>query len=326
MRLIKRRLLPRAEKKRAGFALLAVVWGTGLIAILVVAFMTNGRLRLQTANNVASATQGGYIAEGAINLATLTLLSKKDSSAALGAMPGVEAEVYDGAPRFCVLDGVAVALSVEEENGKIDLNAATPDLIQLALVGLGVEEGAARQIAKSIEAFRTAPAGIGQIRTTPASDKPIDPKEGLFETVMELDQVSGVSPALFRDLVPFVTVHSRSPGVDARTAPPALFAALAGYPAQDVRSLMAQPYPNALNRNDPRFPANFKQPGDHGAYLIHAEALLATGQTAVKEAILDMRPANGKPFAFKEMRRGQSRYVGQLRDMIATNGAGAPDC
>ncbi len=289
---------------------------------MVVSFMTAGRLRLQTAHNIASATEAGFVAESAINLATLTLLSKKDAALS----PTAEAEVYDGAPRFCVLDRAAVALAVEEEGGKIDLNAATPELLQLALAGLGIDERGARDVAKSIVAFRTAPAGVGQIRATQASDKPIEPKEGLFETVMELDQVGGVSPALFRDMIPLVTVHSRSPGVDPRTAPPALFAALAGYSIADVRGLSATPYPNGLNRNDPRFPANFKQPADHGAYLIHAEALLATGQTTAREAILDMRPTSGKPFAYREIRRGQSRYAARLREIIAANGAGVPDC
>jgi general secretion pathway protein K len=312
----------RIRKKRAGFALLAVVWGAGLIAMLVVAFMTNGRLRLQTAHNIASATEAGFIAESAINLATLTLLSRKDAAPTQAG----EAEAYDGAPRFCVLDRAAVALAVEEEGGKIDLNAATPELIQLALVGLGLDERAAQNVARSIVAFRTAPAGVGQIRQTQSSDKPIDPKEGLFETVMELDQVSGVNAALFRDLIPFATVHSRSPGVDPRAAPPALFAALAGYPLQEVRSLIGAPYPNKLARNDPRFPINIRQPADHGAYLVHAEAVLATGQTVAREAILDLRPANGRPFAVKEMRRGQSRYADRLRDIVATNGAGVPDC
>jgi general secretion pathway protein K len=318
-----KRSTPRVKRKRAGFALLAVVWGVGLIAILVVAFMTNGRLRLQTAHNIASATEAGFVAESAINLATLALLSKKD--AAVAAQPA-DAEIYDGSPRFCVLDRAAVAIAVEEEGGKIDINAAAPELLQLALVGLGLEERAARDVASSIVVFRTAPAGAEQIRATPESDKPIAPKEGLFETVLELDQVSGVTPALFRDLVPFVTVHSKSPGVDARAAPPALFAALARYPLQDVRALIAAPYPNAINRNDPRFPANFKQPADHGAYLVHAEALLATGQTVARDAILDLRPSGARAFAVKEMRRGQSRYAGRLRDIIATDGAGVPDC
>lgn len=318
----RRRSASARRKRRAGFALLAVIWGTGVIAMMVVAFMTSGRLRLQTAHNIAGATEANFIAESAVNFATLALLSKRGAAVA---GPNAETDVYDGAPSFCVLDGAAVALSVEEESGKIDLNAATPQLLQSALVGVGLDERAARDVANSIVAFRTAPAP-GQIAPTLASDKPIEPKQGLFETVMELDQVSGVDPALFRALIPLVTVHSRSPGIDPRVSPPALFAALSGYPIEQVRLLAATPYPNQIDRRDTRFPLNFTQPADHGAYLIHAEALLASGQTSAKDAIIDMRPSSGKQFALKEMRRGASRYAQRLREMIATNGAGVPDC
>lgn len=310
------------RNRRAGFALLAVIWGTGLIALLVVSFMTTGRLRLQTASNIASATQGAYIAEGVIGLAALALLEERDTAAA----QGPNARIHDGAPKYCVFDGAAVSLSVEDESGKVDLNAASPELLQATLVALGLDDDAAEPVAKAIVAYRTAPGDIGQSRIAPASDKPFGPKQALFETIMELDQVSGVSPALFRDLLPFVTVHSRNPGVDTRSSPPALFAALTGAPPAIVQSLRAAPYPNSLNREDARFPANFKQAGESGAYLIHVEALLATGQTVAKEAILDTRPPNGKPFALREMRRGQSHFVPQLRQMIATNGAGVPDC
>jgi general secretion pathway protein K len=312
----------RRRKGRAGFALLAVVWGTGLIAMMVVAFMTAGRLRLQTAHNIASATEASFVAESAINLATLALLSKVAASSAnqTGA-----AEVYDGKPRFCVLDRAAVAVAVEDEGGKIDLNMAPPELLQAMLVGLGLEGRAAKDVTNAIIAFRTAQAP-GEFGATPASDKAIDQKRALFETVMELDQVNRVDPALFHALIPFVTVHSRSPGIDQTASPPALFAALSGFPVEQVRQLAAAPYPNGLKRNDPRFPANFKQPADHGAFLIHAEALLATGQSIAKDAILDLRPSNGKQFAVKELRRGQSLYAQSLREMIATNGAGIPDC
>lgn len=312
----------RGKGKRAGFALLAVIWGTGIISLLIVSFITTGRLRLQTAHNVSSATQAAYIAAGVINIATLTLLSERDQNPA----KPESAAVYDGAPRFCVFDGAAVALAVEEESGKIDLNAASPELLVAALIGLGLDPSAAEAAAKAIVAFRTQPQDVGQIGATAASDKPFPPKQAPFETVMELDQVSGVEPALFREIIPFVTVHSRNPGVDARTSPPALFAALIGLPLQDVQALRAAPYPNKLNRNDPRFPANLKTPGERGAFLVHVETLLATGQTSARDAIVDLRPAGGNPFTLSELRRGSSNYVNELREMIATNGAGVPDC
>jgi general secretion pathway protein K len=311
---------PSRARKRAGFALLAVIWGTGLIAMLVVAFMTNGRLRLQGAQNIARAAAAAYVADSAINLSTLSLLSKRD------AVPtGGEETVSNGDPKFCVLDRAAVALAIEDESGKVDINAASPELLGAALQGFGVDPGRAKDISAAIVAFRSPPqGGVRTLGTT--ADKPFEPKQALFETALELDQVSGIDPDLYRALLPFVTVYSRTPGVDPRASPPALFAALAGFPVEDVRSLIALPYPNRLNRTDPRFPASFNQQGDHGAYLIHAEVLLESGQTATKEAVLDLRPPNGRQFAFREVRGGQSRYVTRLRAIIASNGAGVPDC
>jgi general secretion pathway protein K len=313
------RNVSRAQK-RAGFALLAVIWGTGLIAMLVVAFMTNGRLRLQTALNVARATQAAYIAESAINLASLSLLAKRDAMSA-----GPDEAVSTGEPKFCVLDRAAVALTIEDEGGKIDLNAAGAELIGAALTGLGFNQNRVKDVTAAILAFRAPPEGVGA--AVPASgDKPFEPKQSLFETTFELDQVSGVDPALYRALLPFVTVYSKAPGVDPRTSPPALFAALAGFPLEDVRALIETPYPNGLKRSDPRFPGTFAMQGDHGALLIRAEVLLESGQTASKEAIIDLRPPNGRQFTFREIRGGASRYVARLRAIIASNGAGVPDC
>lgn len=308
------------NRRRDGFALLAVIWGTGLIAMLIIAFMDSGRLRLQAAFNIGSANQASYVAESAINLATLALLTKREAS------PTGET-VYDGTPKFCALDRALVALAVEDEAGKIDLNAARPELLQAALLGLGLSERKAQEAASAIVAFRTSSTdATAQMSSTRAGGKPTTSKEGLFETIMELDQVSGVDPTLFRALLPLVTVHSNTAGIDARSSPPALFAALSGFPVEAVRALAVQPYPNDLNRSDPRFPANFNERGSQSAFLIHAEVRLATGQTIAREAILDLRPPSGKQFAIREIRRGQSRYADRLRAIIAANGAGVPDC
>lgn len=319
-----RRLPPaRGLRGKAGFALLAVIWGTGVISLLVVSFMSTGRLRLQTASNIAGATQASYIAEGVINQAAMTLLGERDLVA-----QQAETTVRDGRPEYCVLAGAAIAFSIEDESGKVDLNAAPQPLLQAMLMGLGLDKKTADNVANSIIAFRTTPGDdVAQMwAKQEVSEKPFGPKKAPFETIMELDQVSGIDAALFRSMLPFVTVQSRTPGVDPLAAPPGLFAALAGFKFDEVQALTAAPYPNNLDRKDPRFPVNFRQPSERAAYLIHAEALLATGQTAAKDAIVDLRGGIGGQLAIRELRRGQSRYLGNLRDMIASNGAGVPDC
>lgn len=311
--------------RRNGFALVTVIWGVGLIATLVVTFMTTGRLRLQTAQNIANAVTASYVAEAAINLTVLELLARQNANETR-AVSAVE----EGLPRFCMFDRVAVAVAVEDEGGKIDLNAAPIETLRALLLGVGLSENMAAEISRSIVAFRTAQPPPGQgADASPApaqSDKAVSLKQAPFATVTELDQVGGIDPALYRLLLHFVTVASRSPGLDPRTAPPGLFAALAGYPVEDVRRLAVAPFPNRINRNDARFPANLGQMSGGTAFLIHVEALLASGQTVARDALIELRPANGKPFVFREFRRGEAVYFDQLRAMNTAHGAGATAC
>ena len=308
---------------RKGFALLAVIWGLGVISLLITSFMSNGRLRLQTAFNIAGATQAHLIAEGAIDAAILSLLSERDAGAAQTDRPP-----HDGAPLFCALADAAVAIVIEDEGGKVDINSASPKLLQAMLMGFGLEMRRADALANAIIAFRSTPTN--EITTSShaedRSDKPFPPKRALFQTILELDQVGGIDAPLFRELRPFVTVHSRRQGLDARAAPPALFAALAGFAADDVRASITTPFPNALDRNDPRFPQTFKQSSDHGAFLVHAEALLARGQTAAREAVVDLRASSLGPYAIRELRRGATRYIDQLRSFRGSGPVALPEC
>lgn len=321
MRVVKRQTTLEPIRRRDGFALLAVIWGLGVISLLITSFMSNGRLRLQTAFNIASAAQANLIADGAIGAAVLSLLSERNAGAVQ-----TDRIVHDGTPLFCVLSDAAVAVAIEEEGGKVDLNSASPKLLQATLMGFGIEMRQADALANAIVAFRTAPTNdITQPQVVnDLSGKPFPPKRALFQTALELDQVEGVDAQLFRELTPFVTVHSRSQGVDARSAPPALFAALSGLAIDEVRTLIATPFPNSLDRSDPRFPSAFTQSGDHGAFRIHVEALLPAGQAAAREAVVDLRASSVGPYAIRELRRGAATYIDRLRAI--GNTAGLPDC
>ena len=300
---------------RRGFALVTVIWGLAVVALLIVSFMSSARLRLQTAYNLAGATKAELLADAALNAALMTLISERE-----GAGPNVAQQpAHDGAPRFCSLEGAAVAVVVEDESGKIDLNAAAPNLLQAALTGLGLDRREAETITASIVAFRSPtqnPLGAA----TPSDDL----KHALFQSALELDQAPGVTPELFSTLLPLVTVHSRSPGLDRRAAPPALFAALSGYPPEEVAALRQQPFPNGLDRNNPRFPQGFNQVGVRGAVLAHVEVLLPAGQSSVREAIFDLNEGRGPASALKEARRGVARYLVELGQ--AMRSGGGPGC
>jgi general secretion pathway protein K len=314
----------RIVKRKSGFALITVVWGLSIITLLILSFVTTSSLRLKTAFNIAGAVQAGAFADAAINMAILSLVSEQNKHAA--------DVVHDGRPFFCSMGGFAVALSIEDESGKIDLNSAPPQILNALFSGLGLETSAASSLANAIVNFRTPPANgaVADADDSGYAGRPFRAKHAPFATTLELDQVAGVDPTLFSIIRRFVTVYSYRPGVNGSAAPPALFAALAGFPAESVRSLLQNPFPNNLDRNDGRFPQNFKsalQGGGNPLYLVHADVLAATGQTSAKEAIVDFKlEAALEPFALHEMRPGALLYLNALR-AAASSGKGAqPIC
>jgi len=304
----------RLSTRRGGFALLIVIWGLGAIALLVASFLSTGRLRLQTAFNLAGAARAQSIAAAAIDIAILSLA---DERLARGGPQGPAPR--DGAPSFCAIDDAVVAVAIEDESGKVDLNTASESLLRDMFAGFAeLTPGAAGGLAQAVAAFRTPPEN--DLPPPPPSDgKPFGPKHAAFQTVLELDQIAGMDGGTFHRLLPFVTVHSRSEGIDPHVAPPALFAALVGMPPQEVARLAAAPFPNRLNRDDPRFPSAYRQAGAHGAFAIHVEVVLADGPSAARESIVEMQSNDGAPFALREIRHGAARYLDDLRRMRGAN-------
>ncbi len=313
---------PSLRRKR-GFALIAVIWGLSIITLLILSYTTASSLRLKTAFNIAGAAQAGLSADAAISMAILTLASEQSRQAT--------DLVHDGTPNFCFLQGVAAAVAIEDESGKIDLNSVTPQILGALFSGLGLQTSEASALADAIVRFRAPPTnGAGADKGDPTdSARPFGPKHAPFATTLELDQVAGVDPALFSLINRLATVYSYRPGINVKAAPPALFAALAGFPEEDVRSLLKKPFPNDLDRNDGRFPQNFKsaaQGGGAPVFLVHAETLAANGQVGVKEAIVDFRPAAHSAFALREVRSGSLRHLADLRALAASGGRSAPEC
>jgi len=305
-------------RRRKGFALVTVIWGLSLITLLIMSFASAARLRLQTAYNISRAAQAGVLGDAAISMAILSLLSEQSR--------GASDVVHDGKPVFCVMRGVAVALAIEDESGKIDLNTATPEILKALFLGLGLQTSAAGALADAIVDFRApSSGGLAAQGDESKTGRPFPAKHARFDTTLELDQVAGVDPALFSKINRLTTIYSLRPGINARAAPPALFAALAGFSPEDVGHLLKAPFPNALDRNDGRFPQNFKsavQGGGNSTFLVHAETLAANGQTGVKEAIVDFRAVAQGPFGLRELRSAASRHLDQLR-AAAT---GLPNC
>ncbi|WP_454632783.1 general secretion pathway protein GspK [Bradyrhizobium cenepequi] len=309
-----------------GFALLVVIWIVGLISMIALTVITTSHYRVKTAVNAIEAAKAASLAEAGVTLAKLALTKRSSLSAARTSTNGPLPDLLKGrSPVFCVLpQGSVAAILIEDEGGKIDLNLASKELLSALLVGLGLSEPQANQIASNIAIFGRVSGGGRNNQDSAANvteGRRFGPKYAPFETALELDQVEGISRELFEAMLPLVTVVSRRPGVDPQFAPPALLAALSRRAPQSVLSLARAP--STMNEltaqlaNAPNDPVerSFTSPSSQSAFLIDAEVMTPGGGFFAREAIVEWQDANGGLLT-REWRRGRGRYQRILAQQI----------
>lgn len=259
---------PVASPRQSGFALVAVIWTLGLITLLGMAVIVGARYRTKTSSNYASVTAAELAAESAVNLAI---------SAALAATPDQAAKF----PLHCRLPGGERAtIAVEEETGKVDLNTASLAALTRLFTALSGDPSAGARLAAQVVEFRKP-----KTQGAPATAR--------FTTILELDQVDGMPPQLFRSALRHVTVRSGKPEPDLEAASPAM-----------RRLLKVEPKPNTVQRGVPA----------GGSMTIRADINSPDGARFIREALVSLEAGNGRPYVIREWRRGDIDSPGQRQD------------
>jgi general secretion pathway protein K len=261
------------NSNHAGFALVAVIWSLGLITLLGMAVIVGARYRTKVTSSVASVAAAAAAAESAINLgitATLTTTPHQNVKFPLRCrMPG----------------GERVLVTVEEEAGKVDLNTATPAVLARLFTALTRDQSTGARIAERIMEFRDPirhQAKDADVRS--ANDKPDDARKTRFMTILQLDQIDGIPPDLFRTALRFVTVRSGRPEPDGDVASPAL-----------REFLNLDQKPAGPSRGPPAI----------GSVTIRADVRAPDGARFIREALVSLGAENGRPFVVREWRHGE---------------------
>jgi len=293
-----------------GFALVLVIWGLGLISLIAFTVMTAERFRVLAAANLIENARAEALAEAGVNLVRLELVS-----ALAGGTATPLRLATNGRPLICAMPGGALAaLAVEDEGGKLDLNAASPKAVAALLRGFGAAVDEADRLAAAIAEFshtsRNTVLDDVAFAAYAADGRAYGPKKGPFDSAFELDQVLGMRPELLRAILPYVTVHSHKPGVDPRVAAPALLAALAGDDVAAVAQL-ATDDEAAAEASVRGVPSEFLSPSTNRSFLIHAEARTPGGGSFAREAVVGLT-AGDPPELLYEWRRGGARFRARL--------------
>jgi general secretion pathway protein K len=196
-------VIARHSMRMRGAALILVLWLIVLLTALIGAFAVAAR----TENLQGRVLVRGLVASNAARAGLEYAITRV-------AQPDPRQQWRpDGRAYRWRYAGADVEVKIVDENGKVDLNQADPVLLAALLQGAGAGAEQAARVAAAIVDWRDAdplgqPAGGAEDADYAAADLPYGAKDAEFESVAELLQVLGMTPALYARIEPHVTIYS----------------------------------------------------------------------------------------------------------------------
>ena len=184
----------RKQIRQRGVVLIAAMWAIFILAAMAFALSALVRGSSDELHARKEQLQSYYVARGAVYRAISML--KQPTLAQGRPMPFVE-----GQSRLQWNDaGQRIAIDIADESGKLDLNAAPPQMLEQLFMNLGMPFDAAHALTAAIEDWRdndddTRPFGAESLYYAGLS-KPYRPANQDFQSVEELLLVRGVTPGL----------------------------------------------------------------------------------------------------------------------------------
>lgn len=213
------------RERNRGVALLLVLWLVALLVATVGAFALSARTEQLQGQVLARGLQSREAARAGLEHAVSRLMQADPQ----------RRWVPDGREYQWRFGDADIAVRIVDEQGKVDLDMADANLLAALLRQLGSDPQQAMRVAGAIVDWRdadtlTQPSGGAEAPDYAAAGRDYGPANMPFESVAEVEQVLGMTPALYARLAPLVTVYSGRAMPDPAYAPGQVRAAM-GVPA-----------------------------------------------------------------------------------------------
>lgn len=340
-----------------GIALVIVLWALTIIAVIAANFTTANRDGLFLARNTVERAKAEALADAGIYRAALAIVNQEaepqiGEAAETAGQPGILASSLQsvrsgfgnsqdlgtseeqfgefGPPKWRTngtiyewpLGDGTVLISIQDEAGKIDLNAATENLLLQLFRALDPSEQEPEALVDRLIDFRDIdhdrrPLGAEDIDYQRA-DLGYGAKDRPFERTDELRRVLGVTPELFALMMPLITVHSGQRGVDPDVAPAAVLAVLSATdqsadslfaPETTTRAASARAVRGQIRQNT--------SSSRERAFTIKAEGRTVGGGVFVRQAIIVLTGDRDRPIAVRQWEQARSRLAVQVSESAA---------
>jgi len=327
-----------------GVALVIVLWALTVIAVIAANFTTANRDGLFLARNTVERAKAEALADAGFYRAVLAIVSQEAEPGAetAGQPDGLASSLQSvragigsaldpdeseekfgelGPPTWRTngkiyewpLGEGTVLISIQDEAGKIDLNAATEDLLLQLFSAIHLPDQDPAELVDRLIDYRDTdqerrPLGAEDIDYRRA-DLGYGAKDRPFERTDELRRVLGVTLEMFAQIMPMVTVHSGQRGVDPNVAPAGVLGILsttidqpeapAGAADATDRTLAGR-VTGRQSRAD-------RSSSRQRAFTIKTEARTTGGGVFVRQAIVELTGDRDQPITVRQWEQARSR-------------------
>lgn len=215
-----------SAKGEQGWALISVLWVVAMLAMMAAAtqalLLTSAKFEQRDLESAeANAALDAAVARSVLGICDQRLDQRWH---------------VDGTVATFKFGGKEIHIKVQDQLGLIDLNAADKSMIRQLLQSIGLTSDDAATMTDRILDWRSdtglnSNASIKRLHGASNADyaaagRPYHPRHGPFQTVSELQLVLGITPTLYAQLAPALTVYSNRPATDPNLAPKPVLEAL----------------------------------------------------------------------------------------------------
>ncbi|MDD5034552.1 MAG: type II secretion system protein GspK [Methylococcaceae bacterium] len=289
--------VPICHAGQRGVAMIAVLWMVTLLTIMAGSFSLSMQRNTGLVKNAQDRARGLALADAGVHYAMLML-----------SLPDPQKRWRSDGMRYEVkLPGGDVVLTIFDEGGKIDINAASEQTLRDLLIKVVGNDPRSLALADRILDWRDSDnlrrANGAEDKDYLAEGRAYVPQNKNFQSLEELQMVLGMTPALYKKLEPLLTIYTGQDGINPLKASAEVLRLLLGLDEKTIADYLSQRRANQANLPPPTLstPTGGIRVAGGGdiAYTIFAQARLSEGQGAgLKVTVRRQRSRNGTPFAF----------------------------
>jgi len=235
--------LTACKHSERGYALILVLWSLTLLSLIAAMLISQNRIASRLEANSWRQLQAEVTADAATVRGILILFDPQTHKAG---------GLYGAAMPF-QFEGADVEIAIQDEFGKIDLNAASGDLLRALLVAADYSPADADVTASRIVEWRNAngrrPKDVIEQEYRQAG-LTYAPRGLPFQSKDELKLVLGVTEGGFEKLGPAITVYSQSGAIDPSKAPEIVLRAAPSLSIAAINNILAARLAPASERDD----------------------------------------------------------------------------